>query len=103
MTLPRINLSVEVTQSATKFIDIPAPGHFNYSLSHLIVGQIFVKKEDDSFEWVCNIDQNTKSGQWQLQPGNYRLVYRRKISKNTLQTSQLDFRITSNKTFSITL
>ncbi len=103
LTLPRINLSVEVTQSATKFIDIPAPGHFNYSLSHLIVGQIFVKKEDDSFEWVCNIDQNTKSGQWQLQPGNYRLVYRRKISKNTLQTSQLDFRITSNKTFSITL
>ncbi len=103
LTLPRINVEVEVTQSSIKYIDIPAPGHFNYSLSHLIIGQIFVKKEDGSLEWVCNIDPNTNSGQWQLQPGNYMLVYRQKASKSTLTTSQKEFRITSNKTFSITL
>ena len=103
LTLPRFYKTVEVTQSSMVSIDVEAPGFFNYKLGNLIVGQIFVKKEDGTNEWVCNIDQNAKSGQWQLQPGNYLLVYRQRNLKSTANTLQKEFRINSNKTTSINL
>ncbi len=103
LTLPRTMVNVEVTQSGVSNIDIPAPGYFSYKLGNLITGQIFLIKEDGTFEWVCNIDPNSKAGQWQLQPGSYKLVCRQKNIKSSSNTIERDFRITSNKTSSINL
>lgn len=103
LTLPRIYATVDVKQSSVSYIDIEAPGNFTYKLGNLITGQIFLKKSDGTLEWVCNIDPNAKSGQWQLQPGLYLLVCRQKNIKSTLNTIQKEFRIISNKTFSINL
>jgi Ca-activated chloride channel homolog len=103
LTLPRTYVTVDVKQSSVSYVDISAPGYFTYKFSNLFVGQIFLKKEDDTFEWVCNLDQNSKSGQWLLQPGNYVLVCRQKNIKSTMNTIEREFRITSNKTSVINL
>ena len=100
LTLPRIYLSVDVTQSSTVYADIPAPGFFSYKTYSPTIAQIFVIGENDIPEWVCNINETETSGSIQLQPGNYRLVCRKKSLKSTSYTTQKDFRIYSNKTTS---
>lgn len=103
LTLPRIYKTIEVTQSSTINVNIEAPGKFAYKLSSLITGQIFIKNEDGSFDWVCNIDPNSKSGLWELQPGSYILIYRQQQLKSAANTMQTEFRINSNKTTTINL
>ena len=103
LTLPRIYRDVNVTQSSTVNVNIDAPGRLNYKLSSHISGQIFIKKEDGTFDWVCNIDPDTKSGQWQLQPGKYVLIYRQLQMTSSANTMEREFRINSNKTTTINL
>ena len=98
LTLPRTYVTIDVNQSSTTNVDVQAPGFLSYKVGNHINGQIFVKKDDGTFEWVCNIDANTLSGTWQLQPGSYRLVYRQKTLRSSTYTIEKDFRINSNKT-----
>lgn len=103
LTLPRSYHKVKVTQSGTYNIDIEAPGLFTYKCSNLTVGQIFVLQDNGVWDWVCNLNQQTTSGQWYLQPGQYRVVYRQKNIKSTVYTYTQNFRIFSNKTTSLNL
>lgn len=101
LTLPRIYTTVEVTQSATTKIEIPAPGTFSYKASTAITGQIFVVKGDGTFDWVCNLDELPNHSNIQLQPGNYKVVYRFKNIKKTIYTTEKEFIIYSNKITSL--
>lgn len=103
LTLPRTYISVDVTQSSTVNADIMAPGNLTYKATHEVVAQIFVIRENGTLEWVCNLDEVLKSGSVQLQPGNYRLVYRQKALKSSSYTIDKDFRIVSNKTTTLIL
>lgn len=103
LTLPRIRQTVDIVQSSVTTIDVPAPGLFTYTCSKQVVGQIFLVTTDGKLEWVCNIDPTTNSGNWSLQPGAYRVVYRQKHLPSTSYTMQKDFRILSNKATPITL
>lgn len=103
LTLPRIRMSVNVEQSNTETIQLPAPGQMQYSFSKSIAGQIFVVKADGTLEWVCNLDPSNQKGLLYLQPGNYKLVYRMKHLKSTQYTIEKTFRIQSNKTTPINL
>jgi Ca-activated chloride channel family protein len=101
LTLPRTYITVDVTQSSTVYADIMAPGLFSYRTSNPIVAQIFVIRENGIPEWVYNLDDTALSGGIQLQPGNYRLVYRQKSLRSSSYTIDKDFRIYSNKTTTI--
>lgn len=103
LTLPRIYHSVQIKQSTTETIDLPAPGQLNYSATKMIAAQIFVIRENGNAEWVCNLDQVNLKGLIYLQPGNYRLVFRQKQMKSTTYTTEKNFKIQSNKTTSINL
>ncbi|MDC1403113.1 VWA domain-containing protein [Crocinitomicaceae bacterium] len=103
LTLPRIYKEVEISQSSTTTIDIEAPGSFSYKTGREIVGQIFIKKDDGTFDWVCNLDLTAKSGQWYLQPGSYKVAYRHKDGRSASQTVETEIRIYSNKTTSVNL
>ncbi len=103
LCLPRIYKTIEVSQSTTTNLEIPAPGTFNYRLGAAIVGQIFIQDENGKWEWVYNLSQTSLSGYVDLQPGNYRLVYRQKNLASTSYTFTKDFRILSNKTTTINL
>jgi len=103
LTLPRIYATIDVTQSATATIDVPAPGTLNYRLAAPMAAQIFVLNAAGVWEWVCNLDPTTSSGNWNLQAGNYKVVYRQKQLKSTAFTFEKEFKIYSNKTYSLNL
>lgn len=103
LTLPRIYKTIEVSQSTTINLEVPAPGTFNYRCGNTIVAQIFVQNEAGKWDWVYNMSQTALSGYVDLQPGNYRLVYRQKNLASTSYTFTKDFRIMSNKTTTINL
>jgi Ca-activated chloride channel family protein len=103
LTLPRIYVSVNVEQSLKASINVKAPGWIKYTAGSAITGQIFTQNDNGTFDWVCNLEDGTKSGKYQLQPGAYRLVYRQKNLKKSEYTLEKNFRINSNKTTSIQL
>jgi len=101
LTLPRIYATVNVQQSAVSDINIKAPGFFTYSGINKITGQIFMKNDDGSWDWVTNLEEGSRNGRVQLQPGEYRMVYRQLELKSSTYTMQNDFRINSNSTTTI--
>ena len=103
LTLPRIYKTIEVTQGGFTNIDILASGTFSYKVSRLITGQIFIKNNEGSWDWVCNIDPMSYSGTWELQPNTYKIVYRQKDLKSTNYTTEKEFTIFSNKTTTLNL
>ncbi|MDD2983394.1 MAG: VWA domain-containing protein [Crocinitomicaceae bacterium] len=103
LTLPRIYQTIEINQSALTNIDVPVPGILNYKTSAPIAGQIFVAKENGTWEWVCNLDNTTLSGTWILLPGTYKIVYRQLRLKSTDYTYEKEFKIFSNRTMSVNI
>ena len=103
LTLPRIYMTVNIEQSRLNRVLIDAPGVFKTSAFKPMIGQIFVKKENNEFEWVCNLNDNSNNNEIILQPGNYQLVYRRKDLKEASFTKTRDFKIHSNKTVTLNL
>ena len=103
LTLPRTYEQAIVEQSSTYTINVEAPGLFSYRTGANIVGQVFVIRESGELEWVCNLDPSSRTGQWYLQPGAYRVVYRNKDFRSAAMTVEKDFRIYSNKTTSVNL
>jgi Ca-activated chloride channel family protein len=103
LTLPRTYASVDVAQSSTSYIDIPAPGTLNCKSINTIIAQVFVLREGGIIEWVCNLDESSRSTFTQLQPGSYRVVYRQNNLRSSTYTIQKDFRINSNKTTTLNL
>lgn len=103
LSLPRIYQTVSVNQSSTTYVDIPAPGAMNYSMSKPIAGQLFVKRENGNYDWVCNLDPVSTKNTLLLQPGEYKVVYRQKQLKSTTFTTEKTVKIQSNKTTSINL
>lgn len=103
LTLPRIYISANVEQSNINTINIKAPGHFKYSSSSPIIGQIFIMNSEDKWEWVCNLSDLKKSKATRLQPGEYKLVTRKKNLKSSTFTTTNIFRINSNTTVTLAL
>lgn len=101
LTLPRIYMSVDVSQSSTSNIDVAAPGTFSYRVGNFVVAQLFTQNAEGKWDWVCNLSQSTLNGSINLQPGTYRLVYRQKNLPSTAYTFEKDIRILSNKTTSL--
>ena len=102
-TLPRRYFDVKINQSTTELVHIDAPGTLNIKALTPVTGQIFEVMKDGSFEWVCNLDETKTNDNWNLQPGNYRLVYRKKKLKSSAYTVVRDFSIYSNKSITINL
>lgn len=103
LTTPRIYVRTSVQQSTTSYIDIKAPGFLKYSSGNGLVAQVFMKNENGNWTWVANTTDNSKNGLIQLQPGDYRFVYRQKKLRRAEYTQTRDFRINSNQTTSIQL
>lgn len=102
LSLPRIYKTVDIQQSATTTVDIPAPGFFSYSSLNRCIVQLFVwNEEQKTWDWIHNLPEDSKKGVIQLQPGPYRIVYRLKTAKASVLTQHKDFKIYANKTTTI--
>lgn len=103
LTLPRIYIAAAVEQNKINTINIKAPGFFKYNSSNPIVGQIFIKNGENKWDWVCNIDDLKNYESIALQPGEYKLVTRKKNIQSSTYTTTNTFRINSNSTYTIAL
>jgi Ca-activated chloride channel family protein len=103
LTLPRRYKTIKVSQSALNTVSIDAPGVANFSAYKIVTAQVFEIKENNEFEWVCDLLENTLSNTFILQPGKYKVVYRQKDLKSTSYTKQKYFNVYSNKTVTINL
>ena len=103
LTLPRIKIeNVEIKQSYTNILKIPAAGVFSVNKSGYGNGSIYLEK-GKKIEWVCNLNESQQAEVFYLQPGNYRVEFRLKTQLESERTVEKKFTIESNKTTSISL
>lgn len=103
LTLPRRYQTIKVDQSSLTTVRVEAPGVVNFSAYKIVTAQVFEIKENNVFEWVCDLNEDSTSNSIVLQPGKYSVVFRQKDLKSTSYTKQKDFNVYSNKTVTINL
>ncbi|MGZ5243336.1 MAG: vWA domain-containing protein [Bacteroidia bacterium] len=104
LTLPRIYINdVKIKQGDPENIEIPSPGKLDVTYGLNSVVSVFVLRNNKQ-EWVADMDGNKNDKQvLYLQPGSYKLVYRRKEAKDTKDSREIDFKITSSQYTSLSL
>jgi Ca-activated chloride channel family protein len=103
LTLPRRYKTIEINQSSTTKIAVAAPGTIKMRSGKPVVGQIFERKSNNEFEWVCDLNERSISQEFRLQPGKYQVVYREKHLTSTNYTVSKSFTIFSTKSIIINL
>jgi Ca-activated chloride channel family protein len=104
LTLPRLYIdNVEVKQSYTTTVEIPAPGNVIIYLPANGYGSIFERKKDKDLELVINLKTEETMQTIQLQPGDYTIVFRAKYVNKSIYTIEKNFTIESNKNTTINL
>ena len=95
LTLPRIfQEGVKIDASSTTTIAIPPPGMVTLQTGASGYGSIFVQREN-SFEWVTDLSESSERQVFQLQPGQYLVVFRSKFAQETAYSKSKEFKITS--------
>jgi len=103
LTLPRTIIDdVTVSQDKTTTVNIPQPGVVNLTLASPGYGSVAMMKGDDLI-WVANLDPSELSQQFKLQPGDYKITYRSKHSKEVIYTLDREFTISSGSSTNLKL
>lgn len=103
LTLPRLLVKdVKITQSHTTTIQIPQPGLVNIHSPGAGYGAVFVE-EKNQLKLVYNLPENFVRETIVLLPGNYKVVYRPKNSKETIYTVERNFKIESGGSVNVKL
>lgn len=96
LTRPRIKMTVDVEQSETSLIQIPAPGLVTFKNPGIGFGSVYHMKEG-RLELVYSFTPESVSQSVELQPGDYTYVYRGKSTQRAFYTVEKDFTIKSGK------
>jgi Ca-activated chloride channel family protein len=86
---------VEIRQSYTTTVEIPAPGFATFSAQQPGSGALYQLNPQGEQKWVLNLQENVKSQGFYLQPGSYRVIFRRGDLKSTTFCVVRDFDIDS--------
>jgi Ca-activated chloride channel family protein len=84
---------VEIKQSYTTTVEIPAPGFVTFTASQPGSGALYLLTPEGNQKWVLNLPENKQSQGFYLQPGSYRVIFRRGDLKSTDLTVVKDFSI----------
>ena len=104
LTLPRLYIDkVDIKQSYTTTVEIPAPGNVVIYLPANGYGSIFQRKKDKDLELVINLKTEETMQTIQLQPGDYTIVFRAKYVNKSIYTIEKNFTIESNKNTTVNL
>jgi Ca-activated chloride channel family protein len=96
LTLPRIyKNNVKISQSKTNTVIIPQPGLVNFNMPAKGFGSLYVLRNGKQ-EWVCNLNGITREV-FNLQPGNYRAVWRTALAKKMNLSKIKDFKVVSGR------
>ena len=103
LCLPRIMMkNIPVNQSYTTEIKVPNPGTAIILKNDVGYGSLFVIR-DGRDEWIYNLRDNDTQESILLQPGTYRVVFRKKSSYHTIETREQTFVIKSDMTTNVNL
>jgi Ca-activated chloride channel family protein len=103
LCLPRLYIKgVKLSQSITTTVKIPQPGICTVILNAVGFGSLYVE-EAKKLTWICNLDENKTNQQYILQPGNYKMVFRTRNSKQSVYTVERSFRVDSGVSSTINL
>ena len=93
--------NVEIRQSYTTTVEIPAPGYVMFSAQQPGSGALYLLNPEGEQLWVLNLQENRKSQGYHLQPGFYRVIFRRTDLRSTNLTMVKDFNVSSGSTETI--
>ncbi len=103
LTLPRIYVKdVEIKQSSTNSLRIPASGNILFSKSVSGYGSVYTD-DGKQVTWVCNLNKNLQSEIIFLQPGHYKVVFRPEFANETLKSSERNFEVKAGTPLTIKL
>ncbi len=103
LTVPRLYFKgITMKQNQTTTIEIPNPGLVQLSLSKDISGAIFQKVEG-RMEWVMDIPGNVPKQLFNMQPGDYTIIYRMAGETRTLYSKNKTFKVNSGTTTQVSL
>ncbi len=88
--LMKIN-DVEILQSYTTTVEIPAPGYVTFNTGQPGAGALYQLTASGDQQWVLNLQENRKIQTFYLQPGTYRIIFRRGDLKSTAHSMVRDF------------
>ncbi|MCK5068800.1 MAG: VWA domain-containing protein [Bacteroidales bacterium] len=84
---------VEILQSFTTTVEIPAPGIVTFNSQQPGAGTLYQLTAEGDQVWVMNLLENSKSQAFHLQPGSYRVIFRRADLKSTSYSLVHDFKV----------
>ena len=101
--LPRIFVNgIDIKQSTTTNITLTSPGVITLLMSNPGFGSIYVER-DKELEWIYNISSDLKHETIELQPGNYKIVFRPKYAKRSFYTTIKNISVRSGSSQSVKL
>jgi len=93
LTLPRIYVKdVEIKQSSTNSLRIPASGSVQFSRPSLGFGSVY-SDDGKTVTWVCNLNKALQTEIIYLQPGKYKVVFRPEFANETLKSVERNFEV----------
>jgi Ca-activated chloride channel family protein len=103
LCLPRLIIKgITVNQSFTTEVKIPNPGTAIIQKNDVGYGSLFVIR-DGRDEWIYNLRNDDTQESILLQPGTYRIVFRKKKSYQTTDSYEQTFVIKSDMTTTVNL
>ena len=93
---PRYRQVVEVGQVTTTTLKIPPPGKASFSSPSAGYGALF-EEQGDELVWVTDLNPELSRFSYDLQPGNYRIIFRSKSAQNTLYSINKSFSVHSGE------
>ncbi len=103
LTLPRLNLeAVSIDQSKTTTIEIPQPGIVSFVMNSTGYGSIYSSNKG-KLNWIANMDDNLTKETFVMQPGDYKVVYRPKASRESIYTIEKIFKVVAGTSVAVQL
>lgn len=94
---------VEIRQSYTTTVEIPAPGYVEFSSQQPGSGTLYQLSPEGDQLWVLNLRENSIKQAYHLQPGAYRVIFRRADLRATDYTIVKDFVVRQGSTQNISI
>ena len=102
LTLPRIKKLVDVEQSKSSIIRVPAPGLITFKNPGLGFGSIYTNI-NNKLSLIYSFTPESISQTVELQPGEYTYIYRGKSADRAFYTIEKDFTIKTGKSIILQL
>lgn len=101
LTLPKtLYNKVEIQHKNTTELKLPSPGLINLVSPSYIYGTIYELDEEGKEKWVINLDTKNTTTTLAMQPGNYKIAYRTKVTFGSKYTAIKYFIIKSKESSS---